>query len=239
MSKLTLKPVFIKTKNVRNFEVMMDSLEMAKGEGCLAVVYGQAGRGKTRTTHWYMANNGCIYLRIATIWSHSELEFLIALCRELGSISPPKRKGPCFNKIVELLTSDPRPVFLDEIEKMPPNFLDIIRDISDITSAPFILVGERELKQYVQNSRRGWSRVFQQMEFLPNNESDIIVFAKESAGLAINPEGAALIQHDADGDFRIIKRTLLNLVKVANAKQTTEITDDLIKIAIKAGLYGR
>ena len=76
------KPVFIEsTKNVRNFKVMMDGLELGAGEGRLGMVYGRAGRGKTRTSQWYHAHNGGVFLRMQTIWRTSELEFIRALCR--------------------------------------------------------------------------------------------------------------------------------------------------------------
>ncbi len=53
--KIRLKPEFVKTKNVRNFEVMMANLAISEGEGRLGMVYSQAGRGKTRTCQVYAA----------------------------------------------------------------------------------------------------------------------------------------------------------------------------------------
>ena len=49
MEKIQVKPVFVKTKNVRNFESMMDALAQASGEGRLGAVPSPPGRGKTRT----------------------------------------------------------------------------------------------------------------------------------------------------------------------------------------------
>ncbi len=236
---IKLNPVFVKTRNVRNFEVMMDGLALSEGEGRLGIVYGRAGRGKTRTSQWYQANNSCIYLRMVTVWRTSELYFLQMLCRELGILNPPHRKGPAFTAIVDKMISDPQPVFLDEIEKLPRFFLDLVRDLSDMSTAPFVLIGEEELFSYMRQNRRVWSRTFQQLQFDPIEIKDIIIFTAETAGLNLTPQVARQFHQSSNGDFRIVKRDILNLVQIANAKGTDEVTEGMAKIAIKTGLSGR
>jgi len=239
MTHLQVKPVFVKTKNVRNFEVMMDGLELGAGEGRLGLVYGRAGRGKTRTAIWYNANHGCIYLRVATIWRTSELSFLRALCRELHINPPPHRKGTCYREIIDRLVNDPRPVFIDEIEKLPRSFLDVVRDLTDMTTAPFILIGEEELVPYMRRNRRVWSRTYRQVEYGPIGLPEIIFFAKETAGLQMTQAVGQILEQSSGGDFRIIKRDLLALVQYADANQTSEVTVEMARIAVKAGLTGK
>ncbi len=239
MAKMKLKPTFVKTKNVRNFESMMDGLALGEGEGRLAMVYGQAGRGKTRTTQWWAAHHGAVYLRITTIMRGSELEFLQALCRELGDLTPPKRKGACFTAIIDSLMDTPRPVFCDELEKLPAPFADLVRDISDLSMSPFVLIGEEELVAYMRRNRRVWSRTFQQMEFAPIGAADIIGYAGEAAGLKLSPEQASILHQASAGDFRIIKRDLLSLMQIASGKNTDQVTDDMARQAVKSGLQGR
>lgn len=239
MKEIRVKPVFIKTRNVRNFETTMDGLELGAGEGRLGMIYGRAGRGKTRTSQWYHAHNpGCIYLRIATIWRTSELEFLKALCRELRINPAPSRKGPCFVEIVDRLIANPMPVFLDEIEKLPRSFLDLIRDLSDMSTAPFILIGEEELVSYMRQNRRVWSRVFRQLEFEPIEVSDILLYAKDSTDLRLSMPVAKIFHGASEGDFRIVKRDMLALVQYANANGTREVSEAIARVAVKAGLSG-
>lgn len=235
---LAVRVVFVKTKNVRNFEVMMDGLALGAGEGRLGLVYGRAGRGKTRTSQWYSAHNNCLYLRVATIWRTSELEFLKALCREVGIITPPKRKGPCFTEVVDRLVTEPRPVFIDEIEKLPKTFLDLVRDLSDMTTAPFILIGEEELVSYMQQNRRVWSRTYQQLEFESISISDVLMYASDASGLKLSMPVASILHKNSGGDFRLLRRDMLLLVQYANAKGTREITEEMAQIAVKAGLSG-
>ncbi len=239
MKKVQLNPVFVKTKNVRNFEVMMDALSLAAGEGCFGMVYSRAGRGKTRTSQWYASHKDCVYLRILTIWRRGELDFLKTFCKSLGILSPAKRKGPAFADAVDNLIEKPRPVFLDEIEKMPQIFLDLIRDIADSATVPIILIGEEEIVSYMQRNRRVWSRTFQQLEFKPIEIADIIMYATESAGLKLPIPVAQMIHKASGGDFRLVKRDLLGLAQTANANQTKTITEKMAKIVIKSGLLGR
>ncbi len=239
MKKLQLNPVFVKTKNVRNFEVMMDGLALADGEGCFGMVYSQAGRGKTRTSQWYSAHQDCVYLRVLTIWRTSETEFLRSFCNALNILSPPKRKGPAFAQIVNNLIENPRPVFLDEIEKMSQTFLDLVRDIADSAQVPVILIGEEELVSFMKQNRRVWSRTFQQMEFAPIEVADIIMYASESADLKLSIPVAKMVHKASGGDFRLVKRDLLGLAQTANANQTKTITEKMAKIVIQSGLSGK
>lgn len=236
MKKIQVRPVFVNTKNVRNFQVMMDGLNMSAGEGRLGLVYGRAGRGKTRTCQWYSAHKNCVYLRVATIWRTGELDFLRSLCRELGILQPPRRKGPAFSEVVDTLLSHPKPVFIDEIEKLPGIFLDLVRDISDMSTAPFILVGEEELVSFMQRNRRVWSRTYNVLEFDPIGPSDIIFYGKDAAGLALSADVANYLHRQSGGDWRIVRRDLLALVQVLNAKGIADVDLETVKLAVKTGL---
>ena len=239
MKKIQLNPVFVKTKNVRNFEVLMDGLALAEGEGVFGMVYGRAGRGKTRTSQWYAAHNDCVYMRIMTIWRGSELGFLNAFCKVLGILSPPGRKDPAFAAVVNHLAENPKPVFMDEIEKIPKYFLNVIRDIVEATGIPVIMIGEEELVTYMQANRRVWSRTFQQMEFKPIEIADIIMYTSEAAGLKASIPVAQMIHKASGGDFRLVRRNLLGLAQAAEANQTATITEKMAEIVIKAGLSGK
>ncbi|MBC2703980.1 AAA family ATPase [Desulfobacula sp.] len=239
MKTIQLKPTFVKTKNVRKTEVMMDALGLNQGEGCFGMIYGQAGRGKTRTAQWYTAHNDTGYLRILSIYRTSELAFLYDLCKALGIITPPKRKAQAFAAIVDKLTDYPKPVFLDEIEKMPNTFLEIVRDIADIAGVLFVFIGEDELVGYLERNRRVWSRTFKQLEFKPIEIADIIVYAVETTGLKLSIQVASILHKASGGDFRLIRRDLIGLVQAANANQTDTITEKMANIIIKSGFSGK
>jgi len=237
---LQLIPTFVKTRNVRNFEVMMNGLALGDGEGRLGLVHGRAGRGKTRTAQWYAAHSGSIYLRMITVWRTSELEFLRTLCRELGIVSPPHRKGPCFIEILDKLLAEPRALFLDEIEKLSSHFLDVIRDLSDLAKIPIILIGESELPVVMRRNARVWSRTQQELEFEPISSADIVYYIGESTGkqIQLTPTMVAIIEKASGGDFRLVRRALLNLTQIFNAEGSGKVTEQMVSIAVKTGLNG-
>ena len=116
MTMVRFSPTFVQTKNVRDLNVMMEGLLLDRsdiGDERLGCVCGRAGRGKTRTVQTWAAANGAVYLATVSVWS--EVDFLAALCRELGVRQIPHRKGKCFALIMEALLQHPRPVIIDEI----------------------------------------------------------------------------------------------------------------------------
>ncbi len=238
VERIQVKPVFVKTRNVKEFEAMMQGLELSAGEGRLGLIYGSAGRGKTRTAEWFAANNDCIFLRAATVWSTSPLEFLKALCVECGIKRPPSRKGACYSAVIDVLVRDSRPVFIDEIEKLHRSFLDIVRDLSDMTGSAFVLIGEDELEATMKINKRVWSRTYCTLPFGPIDRSDIIYYYLEACGLKLSGSVAAILHRSSEGDFRLVRRDMLALVQLANARRTREVDDEMAKLAVKVGLRG-
>ncbi len=239
---IKLVPEFVETKNVRRFSVMAADL-LAYQEGCLACVAGTPGVGKTKTSRILGARNNWVYLRIASIWKRSELDFIQAFAREVGIAMPPARKGRCYAEVVDRLTGSGRIVVLDEMQRLPREFLNIALDISDATACPFILVGEPELKGMMEYNKRVWSRTHRLFEFEPLSLADVLLYAHKTAELALQPEIAAILHKSSGGDFRILKRDFIALVNFANANGPgpdgqPQITAEMAKIAVSQGLKG-
>ena len=239
MKEIRVLPKFVNTRNVRNFQAMLDALMLSAGEGRFGVVVGPAGRGKTRTTQWYAAQHGCVFLRCLSIWRHSELGFLQALCRELGIANPPHRKDPAFIAVMDALgKQDGKPVFIEEIEKLPRLHLETVRDLADLSTAPFVLIGEEDLKEHLKQVSRMWNRTFQMLEFDPLSVADVIAFAGDAASLELPQEVAETLHLAAKGCYRVMKRDMISLVNIMNAKRTDKPTVEMAKVAIKQSLRG-
>lgn len=233
---LQIKPVFVKTDNVVGFEDLMDGLTMLSGEGRLGLVYGRAGRGKTRTAQaWHANNKNSIFLRCLNIWRSSELGFLQNLCFELGVIDIPGRKNAAFMAALDVLNPD-TVIMIEEIEKLPYMFLELIRDFADLKGCAVVLIGEEELLSLMRRNRRIWSRTFRQMEFKPIGPSDIINYAFQAAGMKISADVAGSLYRSSEGDFRIIKRNLSNLADICNINDTAEPDVKMADVAIKRAL---
>lgn len=238
MEKVLFTPTFVNTKNVRNFTVLMDGLDLGVGEGRLGKVTGRAGLGKTRTCQWYAANHDCVYLRVIGPMINSDTQFLESLCRAMGITGIKRRQGDLFYAIVDALTANPKPVFLDELERVKPRMVDLVRDLSDVSTAPFVLVGEQELDTVMKRNRRTWSRTFQAMDFEPVGAADIVFYLKESAGLGLDSALAAMMHQKSGGDWRLIKSASLSLVQQVNSAGQIDINKQMVKNAFSAGLRG-
>jgi DNA transposition AAA+ family ATPase len=235
---LSIKPIFVKSANVRNFEAMMKGLELSAGEGRFGLVWGRAGRGKTRTAQYFVANNqNCHYVLALKIWRHSQGEFLRALAREMGMSSVPGRIGPLFTEVAERMARTKPFVFVDEPEKLSSGYLEILRDLTEATTAPIVLIGEEDLPGMMRKERRVWSRTYQQVQFRPFGVADIVNYVTAAAGIRFTtPAAADAMFKSSEGDIRIVRRDLINLVQVLNAKGTAEADENAVKAAIRHAL---
>ena len=59
-----MKQVFVRTKNVKKFVSLMETLKnLPPNIPKLALVYGSHGLGKTKTLIWWATKNDAIYIR--------------------------------------------------------------------------------------------------------------------------------------------------------------------------------
>lgn len=236
--EIQIQPSFVNTKNVRNFNVLMDGLSLLSGEGCLGAVSGRAGLGKTKTTTVYAAKNDCVYMQVLRIYVNSELEFLKGICRALELKETFGRKGDAFLAAAAEIERLKKPLLIDEMDMMPQWGLEVARDLTKIARAHVVLIGEEELVPMMQRNRRIWSRTFQFMEFVPIDRADIMIYCKEATGMAMDLDVASLFIEASNGDFRLVKRDIAKLVQYANANGTDKIDKKMAEIAIKKGLKG-
>lgn len=233
-------PTFVQTKNVRDLNVMMDGLLLDRsdvGDERLGCVWGRAGRGKTRTVQTWAAANGAIYLATVSVWS--EVDFLAAICRELGVRQIPHRKGKCFGLLIETLMRNPRLIIIDEIERFGQKYLEIVRDIANVSGGVVVLVGEEELPHLMRQNRRVWSRTYRTLEFAPISASDIITYVHQCTGLGLTKEALEILHKSSRGDIRLVRRDTITLTHAYNhLRKTGEVDAETAKVAVKESLRG-
>ena len=233
-------PTFVQTKNVRDLNVMMDGLLLDRsdvGDERLGCVWGRAGRGKTRTVQTWAAANGAIYLATVSVWS--EVDFLAAICRELGVRQIPHRKGKCFGLLIETLMRNPRPIIIDEIERFGQKYLEIVRDIANVSGGVVVLVGEEELPHLMRQNRRVWSRTYRAMEFEPIPASDIISYVHQCTGLGLTKEALEVLHKSSQGDLRLVRRDTIALTHAYNnLRRSGDVDEETARIAVKESLRG-
>ena len=216
-----MRNVFIETGNVQRFREALAVLsDMQRGQPGLAVVWGRAGRGKTKCAREYAVRTGAIYLRVMEDWSPRAM--LAALCYELNG-DEPKSVDRCKRLFIDLLMADRRPVLVDEADRLRAGQIEHFRDIHDMCGAPVVFIGEEHLFPTINARRRLWSRVTQTVEFGSVSAEDIMIFALKAAGLRCTPEAAKGLEARAGGDFRLVWRDMAAIERMARAAGTRTV----------------
>ena len=218
--------IFIETQNVLEFRNKVGALEdVNNGEPGFALVFGQAGRGKTETTRNYHALYGGVFLRVMQGWT--QCSFLQELCYQVCGLRP-RSSSACKSKIVDALDATPQTIFVDEADRLHVDRIEDLRDIFDVTGSPVVLIGEQELRGLLGTRRRIWSRVKQVVEFQRVTEEDVAILAAEAAGLDIVPEACAHIVRHADGDFRLVWSFISQLEQAAKTHGQHVIETEMV-----------
>lgn len=230
-----MKPVFVQTENVRRFILTMQLVEKRIGTDSLAMIWGRAGRGKTRTARWYAIQNDCVFVESlrdwTALWMYQNILEAYGISRE----DIPRRKKRAFDAIVDLARRDPKPIILDEADLLGPRLIETVRDLCKMTMVPWVLIGEVNLPALMDRNRRVWSRRCATMEFQPVSVEDVIGLAREMADLILSEESAILIQKKADGgDIRLVELVLNSLEETAEANHTKEVTPKMARDALSA-----
>jgi len=243
-----LQPVFINTRNVGRALVMMNALALMPHTPRLAAVYGRAGVGKSYWATAWIARQpegkDIPYLKCQWVWVNSELEFLRALCRAFGIKEPPRRKVACYQLILDMMTTRPHlPLFVDDFHRMAkvPGHLEILRDLTELSGAPIVLIGEEPLEPMLRKHRQVWSRTKQAEEFKPVDVADVVMLAQQAAGLHLEMAAAVHLHDWAGGDFRPLENALAGCLQKAQgkAKDRAAITLEDLKAVLKTMLAPR
>ncbi len=228
-----MKEVFIRTENVSNFNTAVLRLQdYENGTPGLGLVWGKAGRGKTKAAEAFYAQNGGVYLRVWQDWTQNAL--LQQLCFEICG-ERPARSMTAKNRIVAALQEFQQTIFVDEADRLKLDRFEDLRDIHEATGCSVVLIGEEELFTLAQRRTRIWSRVTQKIHFSPVSPHDISLFAADAAGLDVGQKEAALISQNTGGDFRFIRNMLQSLEQVARARKASVVTAEMVQDVVKKG----
>lgn len=219
---LPMKRRFARTSNVKRFLVGMASLEKrGAGEASWMLVTGLPGLGKTKLVEWYCSQQftgylPSIYLRAKTTWTPRVL--LTELVSTLGMV-PGRRKDEMYAQALGMLARDPHALVIDEVEHCLRNGenLETLRDISDVTYSPIVLVGMDAVKTKIQRHEQISSRINQVVEFQPSTADDVRTMAHELTDLDFTDELIQKILVESEGRYRLIMDALAAVDRVADA----------------------
>jgi len=223
-----VKKIFLVTQNVSLFREAMGVLEDTEyGQPGLAVVYGMAGRGKSKASESYAMNTDAVYFRV--LHNMTDRQMLASLCNELTGMEP-RSAGDCMDRVIYRLKQHRRILLVDEADRLKRmDMFEYFRDIHDLTGAPIVFIGEESLYSAISCRRRLWSRVTQSVHFGPICTEDILLYAAKAFQIKIMPDAAVVVSQKSDGDFRLMHICVRDLSKMVRTSGDNVATLDMVK----------
>ena len=229
-----MKPVFVKTKNVKNFVSTLANLQnRAKGVPGMALVYGEPGLGKTQAALWWVANNQEDAIYVSATQSMTTKWLLEEIIRELGD-SPFYRTSEIFEQIVRELIKRPKVIIVDEIDYLAheKSTIEMLRDIHDRTHTPIVLIGmtyaDKKLKRY----RHLYDRLSDILQFQKFPFEDTKNLINELSEVKFDNSAIEYMQN-CDNRFRQIVKIIDKAESFAKSNEITLIAQKDVQFLMK------
>ena len=229
-----MKPVFVKTKNVKNFVSTLANLQnRAKGVPGMALVYGEPGLGKTQAALWWVANNQEDAIYVSATQSMTTKWLLEEIIRELGD-SPFYRTSEIFEQIVRELIKRPKVIIVDEIDYLAheKSTIEMLRDIHDRTHTPIVLIGmtyaDKKLKRY----RHLYDRLSEILQFQKFPFEDTKNLINELSEVKFDNSAIEYMQN-CDNRFRQIVKIIDKAESFANSNEISLIGQKDVQFLLK------
>lgn len=219
-----MKPIFVKTKNVKGFINLIYNLKNKPDNiSKIGLVYGNAGLGKTKTAIYLSIQFDTIYVRatnkMTTKWLLEEI------AKELDEI-PRFYTADIFRQCVNALKTNLKMIIVDEIDYLLADFrtIETLRDLHDETGVPIILVGMQLSKHKLKKHNHLFDRISEIYNFTEFEYSDIKQITEEFSEVDITKEAAHII-HNKAKSFRKIAEMIDMFEKVGQANGLTQIDE--------------
>jgi DNA transposition AAA+ family ATPase len=160
-----------------------NSIEMAHIMKCLAVVYGAAGSGKTKTLRHYQSQRSNVYLLTAVKAACSVRGLLQEICDVLMISDAGKGNYDLHKKIVKKLSRSGGVFLVDEGQQLTPGALDTLRQIQDEAKIGMVWCGNEPLYTQLTGGFRApkfaqiFSRILQRTYIESSSDEDVAPIA--------------------------------------------------------------
>lgn len=216
---------FVKTQNVKNFITLANDLQnRAEGLSGLALVYGEPGLGKSKTALWWVMNNNAILISakksMTTRWLLEEL------VSELGDV-PSYKTSELYNQAIKRILATQSVIIVDEIDYLVSNkmAIEMLRDISDRTDCPIIMIGMHYADKKLSRFRHLYDRFCEILKFETFTYLDVYEIISQLSEVKISDDAVQFI-------FQNINR-LRQIVKLINKAETIAKANDLTEISLQ------
>jgi hypothetical protein len=199
-----MRDKFVEVRNVRKFRAIMDRMHRhLKGQGRLALIYGDPGLGKSETALNYAANNGALYIRMKKLMKGRWL--LRDLVNALGS-EPRWTAEDLFNQVTDILKQRKRTLIFDEVDYFTSDskITETLRDIYDTTGVEMLFLGMQHADKRLMKYPHLFDRFFEILKFQPLDKEDVELMAKELSEVTFEADAIDEIVDKSEGRIRKI-----------------------------------
>jgi len=212
------------TKNMQRLWLALGRLEdMTRNVPVMTLLSAPPGFGKTTATVAAVVALDAVFVRANSTATASSI--LEDICFEL-EIDGKGRNNAKFKRIVRALKAKPRPLFIDEIDRIVNDFkaLEVLRDIHDIANVPVALIGTEDLQRKVSIYPQLSSRVLQHIVFKPCDLADAALVAKDLCEVDVAEDLIKKMHKRTNGVIRLIVIALTNFESFARNNGWKSIT---------------
>ncbi|HDH51256.1 MAG TPA: AAA family ATPase [Nitrospirae bacterium] len=219
-----MKRVFVKTHNVKAFIGALDRIKNRPAElPGLALIFGDPGLGKTKTSMWWCAqkDNDGIFLRTKKLMTGRWL--LEELVAELGE-APMWKTSDLFRQAIDQLLTQPRIVFVDEIDYLTRDarVIETLRDIHDITGSAFIFLGMSMADKKLMRYRHLYDRFSEILKFNELTEADVSTITLEMCEVKLKDDAVKFI-YGQTKRFRSVVKWLYKAEHITRTNNLKEV----------------
>lgn len=181
------------------------------------VFYGPSGYGKTTAAVHGAQKHNAFYVECGSSWHATSLAD--AILHELTGHPSKGTVAMKVSEIIHILAQDPRPLIIDEADHLvKKTMVDLVREISDKSAAPVVLIGEEQLPAKLVQFERAHNRVLEWTPAEPTDLNDARALAKiYIPDLAIADDLLKYIVETTDG---ITRRVVINFDHVRELART-------------------
>jgi DNA transposition AAA+ family ATPase len=146
-----------------------------------------------------------------------------ALCREL-SVVP---RGSCarmMSDIIEKLSRDPRPVFIDEADYLVDSkrMTESLRDLHDMTGVPIVLIGMGGFEQKIAHRKQLTGRILTHVRFEPVDAADARILADQLCDVKVRDDLLDRVHRASKGSVRL---TVVSLARIEQRAKAMNLAD--------------
>jgi DNA transposition AAA+ family ATPase len=221
--------ILVMTKSVSDYMALADDLSDPEGSlsSSIGMAVGTAERGKTHASKFYcQSNENAVY--VLYVDGSTKVQLLRDICDQIAHTRP-YSFGSCITIIEESCKYTRRLVIIDEADKLPVQYLEMLRGLNERCNLPLLLVGEEGLKTKTDRVPRLRSRIRKPVVvFEAVHSVDVAAYYHEAAGIDIDRQTAERLVRHAGGGFRSIVNDSIALSKMAKASSLDTITDTML-----------